>query len=1049
MIEVITLESSLKISELTGDSSVRITASALSSDNVLYISLSDGRLLLYQLPKASQFSKSKSHENSEVSTDGEDIDKEAKGMSSLNEDPKTTIFDPTSIGEEEAILLHSYKLDGSASQICLLEPLNYTFILINGTVYLYSYSTGHGLNIVHRYSDYKHSLVQTWSDIPKRVNDVIGKSHTAFEDLDVEDKIPEEDDEYDNEDNDSISLATVKYSQGPSFAQDKRFTGNVTYSSYTALAAKKRVVILSWHYKGFKGRSEFVFHDKVVHMNFLNSNILLIGFESGDFIKLNLRNGASTQLQLQFVDELAPPQQFSRSSSFFFRTATDYLNESFKTTNDKQLVILKNNLLIKLNVDFEPIILRQNPRSESYKNPMVVNQTSQSSSGGSSYRKLVTLKYWFPYIITVYGNSIEVHNLENYDLIERINISETKTLGTILGIQFNSLNMFLISTKGVYKFFKTDYNCQLKQFEHGKDYNNAINLLEKLNPLLLDEDEQESDNITSIENNLPARQFKFMKLRKLQLLRAKNLMNDGKFDQAINLFIEYIASPNFVLQHLPKEIKQRLSIYDDKKSKKDHKTHSRKKKDLKAKKAEDHLVNQLISYLTDTRRKLIRLLDPDQPKFQWRGYTISLALYEHLQTDEQSSTPENLKIIDNSLFKCYLTSNPKMIGPFLRIPNFCDFNLVESECLKNHLFSELIDFYYIRSQHEKALKLLDHLCFHREDTVNIDEGSSYLSLLFNAEYMVRYLQKLGNANLKLILKYSKELIELDPGYFQIIFMNDTDASESLDKTEILCYVQEHGWKKIEETYLEYIIFVTNDETPHFVNSLIALYLEKNDISEIFEKLSETLRTRTYDKEACLKRIENLMGENINENTKSLLYRLEVEPLFLLDRHEDALSVFLNKLHDNNGAIEYCLNVRTKNEVLGTNLLFKLLDRYLAENDANNIMILLNDDRLQFMDSMRVLNSLPNYITIGTFMTFIETKLRLLNTQSINSALESEISRVRLIDSKSHLLDLRKSHFKMTSSSLCELCHKRFEPSSVLCILSDGGIAHYSCFRNQH
>ncbi|VUG17690.1 DEBR0S2_13982g1_1 [Brettanomyces bruxellensis] len=1050
MIEAIALESSLKISELAESSSLGITASALSSDNVLYISLSDGRLLLYQLPKASsQFSKSRSHSNSEQSSANQDLDKEAQVPTNVHEDKRTKGFDPTSIGEEEATLLHSYKLEGPALQICLLEPLNYTFILSKGVVYLYSYDTGHGISLVHQYSDYKHSLVETWSDIPKQIDDVIGKPRTAFEDLDVDDKVPEEDDEYDNEDNDSISLATVKYSQGPSFAQDRRFSKKLTYSSYTALAAKRRVVILSWHYKGFKGRSEFVFHDKVVHMNFLNGNILLIGFESGDFVKLNLRNGASTPLQLQFVDELGSPPQISRSSSFFFRTATDYLNESFKTTNDKQLVILKNNLLIKLNADFEPIVLRQNPRSESFKNPMIVEQTSHFSSGGSSFRKLVTLKYWFPYIITVYGNSVEVHSLEDYDLIERINISGPKALGAALGIQFNSLNMLLISTKGVYKFYKTDYNCQLRQFERKKDYSNAINLLEKLNPLLLDEDEQDNDNISSIENSLPARQYKFMKLRKLQLLRARDLMDEGKYDKAINLFIEYIASPNFVLQHLPKQIKQKLGIFNEQKVQKNHKMHNKKKKDPKSKKDEDYLINQLILYLTDTRRKLTRLLDPDQPKFQWRGYTISLDLYEHLRTDEQYSTPDNLKIIDDSLFKCYLNSNPKMIGPFLRIPNFCDFKLVESECLENHMFSELIDFYYIRSRHEKALKLLDHLCFHREDTVNIDEGSSYLSLLFNAEYMVRYLQKLGNSELDLILKYSQELIELDPGYFKIIFMNDTDASESLDKSQILAYVHKHQWAEIEQNYLEYIIFDTNEKTPEFVNSLINLYMNKQDISEVFKKLKEILQTGSYDEEACLKEIESLINGDLDENSKTLLYKLKAEPLFSLGRHEEALSVFLVNLRDNEGAIEYCLRVRKEETELGTDLLFKLLDRYLVEHDADNTIRLLNDKRLKFLDLTHILERLPGNITVGTVMKFVETKLRLLSQQSVHSGLESELTRIKLIDSKSQLLSLKKPHFRMTSSSLCGICHKGFEPSSILCILSGGEIAHYSCSHNQH
>ncbi|GMF02285.1 unnamed protein product [Ambrosiozyma monospora] len=295
-------------------------------------------------------------------------------------------------------------------------------------------------------------------------------------------------------------------------------------------------------------------------------------------------------------------------------------------------------------------------------------------------------------------------------------------------------------------------------------------------------------------------------------------------------------------------------------------------------------INQLITYLTDTRRKLTRLLDPASPQFEWHGYLISIELYEELATtgstdddgkeEDNSSALRSLEMIDNYLFQCYLLTNMRMVGPLLRISNYCTFEIVERKCLNLKLYNELIDFYYFRKSHEKALALLNKLCF---ETVNEDGRSntvtgsptSSLSFLFNVDFMLKYIQKLGNDNLNLVLEYSQKLIQTDPGYFHMIFMNDSIECESLDNFAVVDFLAENNWIQFQLEYLEYVIYDTGFENVRLINKLIELYINIDYIAN-YDKILRAYGLNKYNASHFLKKINNLLrSDDVDEFYVSL------------------------------------------------------------------------------------------------------------------------------------------------------------------------------------
>ncbi|VEU24401.1 DEKNAAC105612 [Brettanomyces naardenensis] len=1068
MIEAIVPASSLKISELSDNPSLKITASGLSSNNQLYIGLSDGRLLLYQLPTKPEIAHERSHEydSSLVSSgaDGSQLRNSAEQNEQDTPPQRRYIFEPSKIEEEEATLINSFQLQSPATQIQFLEYINYVILLTNKSVEVYTLTTQHDLRLVDEFDEFKFNLIRTWTD----TNPGFESSSPFTDGPDVRERVREEDSEYDNQDDDSISLATVKFQNRPATGTDKKFAEERSNCSFLCIASKKYLVILRWRLRAFETKSEFKLQERVTFLEFLNSETLIVAFEGGEFAKMNTYTGQQTPIQFQFLSGISPQSQLSRSS-FFFGSSTGYLSEAFKTTNDKQLVILKDNNLIKLNNNMEPITFVRSRHSIDFKNPLAVSQFSSSNLGSSSQKKLKALKYWFPYLVIVYGNCIELRSLENFGLIQQLDVPDPKQLGNVIDVQLNWRNLLLVTNSGVYKFLKSDYNYQLKQFEDDKDYNNAINLLEKLNPIILEEGE-EDNTIQTVEHSHSARQLKFMKLRKLQLLKALTLMTAEKFEQAVKLFIEFMASPSFVLGHLPERAKVLLSEDPIKSSSQSPKEGSPEPKEAakaiissinaaelatskkrsspsRIKRKEERMINEIITYLTDTRRKLTRLLDPDQPKFQWHGYTISLALYEELQTEPDFSAVDNLKLIDNNLFKCYLLTNLRMIGPFLRIPNYCDFELVEKKCLRLKMHSELIDFYYIRGAHEKALELLEKLCFDSDGRDNMDDRNSSLSMLFNVEYMVRYLQKLGNEHLALILKYSRKLIELDAGYFKMIFMNNSNESEGLDRTEVLAYTIEHDWIPIETAYLNYVIFELDDTGELFVNSLLWLYLE-GDLTESYSKIIDLYGLGNYDFRKTLKKLDTLKGEeNGDEARKDMILKLKIDPLRRLKRHHDAIRIFLEELKDNRGAIGYCLEVKKDSPDEGIDLIYYLLQTHLSQGNMQLMMQMLSDPRLTFLDPVAVAERLPDAIPLKILTPFLEMNLRNVNSAVKSSTLESELLKVRLIDARYDKLQLEKQHYRITADSRCPVCGESFGATSILSLLPDGTVVHYRCSRN--
>ncbi|RFU24972.1 hypothetical protein B7463_g11359, partial [Scytalidium lignicola] len=115
---------------------------------------------------------------------------------------------------------------------------------------------------------------------------------------------------------------------------------------------------------------------------------------------------------------------------------------------------------------------------------------------------------------------------------------------------------------------------------------------------------------------------------------------------------------------------------------------------------------------------------------------------------EQKNFQEIAKLVDTTLFRCYMLVQPRLISPLFRIANFCDPEVVIENLLENRKYGELIDFLNKKKLHRPALELLK--------IFGTAKGDDKLNLTFSGpRRTVAYLQNLPPEMIDLILEFAK------------------------------------------------------------------------------------------------------------------------------------------------------------------------------------------------------------------------------------------------------------------------------------------------------
>lgn len=867
-------------------------------------------------------------------------------------------------------------------------------------------------------------------------------------------------------------------------------------------------------------------------------------------LDLKLRDQSNLQSQLhahQHSHSHSHSYSQSQSSIFSFLSKNEVPSQIVKITNNlfiisKELIGLKvdeyGELAFPVNNNGNNTITTNNNNSlnshHNWKNSPHIHSNHLNPLMWSNDLKF--LKFWFPYLVLVTNtNYIQIRDIETGSILQEFKLNSDHSL-IIISIEIINSNLYVLTNNNkFYIFQKLNYKLQLEQFKSNHLYDYGINLIEKLNPFLFND---KNDLI-----NLP-RQLKFLKLREFQLLKASKLLKSLNLVESFHLFTEYMAPPDLVLSNLPQEIIEALNVssYIKRTSTSGSELVEREinlgsvasfastnpditttgneqppstatsilsnnhEKDLnnnqqklipppKAAPILDikSYVSELLPYLTDCRRKLNRLLNPDSPTFQYKGIFISRSIYLPESSEEEDDQGEGhghtdtelnsklehgfnetenkllglSKLVDTTLFSSYLLTNSRMVGPLLRVNNNCDNNIIINNLKSRKMYRELIDFYFTKNLHKDALDLLFDLGNNEDNddgnSANINNNSGYLK---GPIPTINYLQKLNNDYLDLIFEYCQWPISLNSEYFDLIFMNDTIECESLNHLKIIEFLNNNNSNTTNNVddndelfikYLEYLVYNQNENSTKIHTLLIENYLKNlNEIKYI--KLIEFYQfSKNYDPTRVIELIDKRL-KKFNDNKKIEnefqknqylnLLRIKIQPLKLLNLHNLALSIIVYNLQDHDLAINYCNKLYEEDDNLKEETLENLLfNIYLSPKlpyrpDIENAIKLMNlqSSRLSFY---KILNNLPLNINISDLSTLLTNQLRLLETNIEKTRILSSLYKVDAVNTKYEYLKLSNKNVIINNDSKCIICNKRLG-HSVLNILPNGKILHYGC-----
>lgn len=238
---------------------------------------------------------------------------------------------------------------------------------------------------------------------------------------------------------------------------------------------------------------------------------------------------------------------------------------------------------------------------------------------------------------------------------------------------------------------------------------------------------------------------------------------------------------------------------------------------------------ELNSFLVDARNRMKRYLDAETGKLiplkQNGEHGAYEAAFESLlvkpasdaEKDREMKLRETAKLIDTTLFRSYMLAQPKLAGPFFRIPNFCDPDVVNKKLLESKRYNDLVDFFHGKKLHRPALELLKKFG-------TADEEDENAPTLHGPQRTVGYLQYLPPEMIDLILEFAEWPLRVDPDLGMEVFLADTENAETLPRDRVVKFLEGIN-VELAVKYLEHVINELNDSTPEFHNQLVGAYLK--------------------------------------------------------------------------------------------------------------------------------------------------------------------------------------------------------------------------------
>ena len=412
------------------------------------------------------------------------------------------------------------------------------------------------------------------------------------------------------------------------------------------------------------------------------------------------------------------------------------------------------------------------------------------------------------------------------------------------------------------------------------------------------------------------------------------------------------------------------------------------------------------------------------------------------------------EIIDTTLLKCYLRTNPALVGPLLRVANRC--NVAESEQMLRaaERYQELVMLYHNRGLHRKALELLKR-------------HANKPGRMNGLDRTVEYLQRLGGEHLDIVLEFSLWVLEADAAEgFTIFASDDYPEVRTLPQARVLTHLKTHT-PALVVRYLEHAINVWGSADSDFHNQLVNTYLQA-----VVQPMKDYLQTLQGEPPCAPGDEPGELGRNRTRLLKFLDSSKYYEPETLLSRfftfedalfeeraillgrigrHDQALAIYVRRLKNPRAAVEYCNRAYECDNEYAKDVYVDLLQIFLLppEGEPANIGAALNILRNypDKVDTTRVLAMLPHATRVSDVHGFLKTVLQECAQKRRNTQILRNLTKAERLQANEALLHYTNRRVVIDDERLCQICHKPVRTSAFVC-QPNGVIVHLFCYNKQ-
>ncbi|KAK4634186.1 Vacuolar morphogenesis protein 6 [Fulvia fulva] len=498
----------------------------------------------------------------------------------------------------------------------------------------------------------------------------------------------------------------------------------------------------------------------------------------------------------------------------------------------------------------------------------------------------------------------------------------------------------------------------------------------------------------------------------------------------------------------------------------------------------------LTSFLADARRRMPIYLNPDgslkedpptldcetgKPAFcNLLPQAIVDDLKAGLEIEWQAELLKVAKLVDTTIFRCYMLAKPGMAGSLFRVDNFCDPEVVQSALYESERYSDLIEFLHGKKLHRQSLEMLAKFG-KNEAAAEVPEG------MLGPERTVAYLKQLPPELVDLVLEFVRWPMDEKPEVGMEVFLADSDNAERLPRDKVLKFLNGID-PRLEAQYLEHIINELNDNTPDFHQQLVDAYLTELKQVDILEE----------ERKQAKARLEAFLTRSRDYNKRKTFQQLPTdEPTFYearaivvsaMGNHKQALSIYVFQIKDYEMAEAYCNKLYAQEQADEQTCLLEGTTTHKKHfksapedaSDKNIFAILLglylrppSGEEKRWPQALDLLSKhgprlpasstldlMPDDLAVKELQDYFRGRIRnatsILREEMIVRSLEgvrrANTERTLLVgpDDSGHDKPLGKNRrVRIGEDDHCKVCLKRFGASAIR-VYPDNEVIHYGC-----